>query len=107
MVYPPFNLWSENPYYVLDTPWTTPAHQKAAQAFLKFLMSEPAQAKALEHGFRPGNPTVLIKKADSPFVRYAANGLCIEVSSICEVPPPEVMDNLLESWIRNTAPAAR
>jgi hypothetical protein len=107
VIYPPCNLWSENPYYVLNTPWTTPAHQKAAEAFLKFLMSEPAQAKALEHGFRPGNPTVTIKKADSPFVRYAANGLAIEVSSICEVPAPEVIDNLLESWIRNTAPAAR
>ena len=46
VIYPPYNLWSENPYYVLDAPWTTPAHQKAAEAFLKFLMSEPAQAKA-------------------------------------------------------------
>ena len=36
-----------------------------------------------------------------------ANGLAIEVSSICEVPAAEVLDNLLESWIRNTAPAAR
>jgi hypothetical protein len=107
VAYPPYNLWSENPYYILNTAWTTPAHQKAAEAFLKFLMSEPAQVKALEHGFRPGNPAVSIKKADSPFVRYAANGLSIEVSSICEVPAPEVIDNLLESWIRNTAPAAR
>jgi Ca-activated chloride channel family protein len=107
VIYPPCNLWSENPYYVLNTPWTTPAHQKAAEAFLKFLMSEPAQAKALEHGFRPGNPALPIKRPDSPFVRYAANGLSIEVSSICEVPAPEVIDNLLESWIRNTAPAAR
>jgi hypothetical protein len=107
VVYPPCNLWSENPYYVLNTPWTTPAQQKAAEAFLKFLMTEPSQAKALEHGFRPGNPAVPIKRPESPFVRYAANGLAIEVSSICEVPAPEVIDNLLESWIRNTAPAAR
>ncbi len=70
-------------------------------------MSEPAQAKALEHGFRPGNPSVPIKSADSPFVRYAANGLSIEVSSICEIPAPELIDNLLESWIRNTAPVTR
>ncbi len=107
VIYPPCNLWSENPYYVLDTPWTTPAHQKAAEAFLRFLMSETAQAKALEHGFRPGNPAVPIKTTDSPFVRYADNGLSIEVSSICEAPAPEVIDNLLDSWIRNTAPAAR
>jgi len=107
VIYPPCNLWSENPYYILNTSWTTPAHQKAAEAFLKFLMTEPSQAKALEHGFRPGNPAVPIKGPNSPFVRHAANGLAIEVSSICEVPAPEVIDNLLESWIRNTAPAAR
>jgi hypothetical protein len=107
VIYPPCNLWSENPYYILNTSWTTPAHQKAAEAFLKFLMTEPSQVKALEHGFRPGNPAVPIKGPNSPFVRHAANGLAIEVSSICEVPAPEVIDNLLESWIRNTAPAAR
>jgi hypothetical protein len=107
VIYPPCNLWSENPYYILNTSWTTPAHQKAAETFLKFLLTEPSQVKALEHGFRPGNTAVTIKRPESPFVRYAANGLTIDVSPICEVPSPEVIDNLLESWIRNTAPAAR
>src|SRR5262249_57845261 len=31
-IYPKLNMWSDNPYYVLDTPWTTDAQKKAAGA---------------------------------------------------------------------------
>ena len=75
-------------------PWTTPAHQKAAGAFLKFLLSEPIQLRALRHGFRPGNPGVSLKKPDSPFVRYANIGLNIDLPSICDLPSVEVIENL-------------
>lgn len=101
VVYPKYNLWSDNPYCILNTPWTTAAHQKAAEGFLKFLMSEPVQLRALEHGFRPGNPKVPVKSPQSPFVQYAQYGLQVDLAEVCEVPNADVIDNLLQSWIRN------
>jgi Ca-activated chloride channel family protein len=101
VIYPKCNLWNENPYYILNTPWTTPAHQKAAEALLRFLMNTWVQGQALQHGFRPGNPKVPVKGLESPFVRYARTGLSVELPEVCEPPSPEVIDNLLQSWIRN------
>ena len=54
--YPEPNIWNEHPYYILDVPWSDARQRAAAAEFLKFLMSEPIQKHALEHGFRPGNP---------------------------------------------------
>lgn len=104
IVYPQHNLWNENPYYILNTPWTTAAHQRAAEEFLKYLMSEPVQARALEHGFRPGNPEVSVKGPESPFVKYVANGLRLELPAVCQVPSPEVIASLQQVWLRNAVP---
>jgi hypothetical protein len=104
VIYPQYNLWNDNPYYILNTPWTTSAHQKAAEAFLAYLMSQPTQTKAMEHGFRPGNPDVAMKGPESPFVKYAKNGLRINLPSVCDVPSPEVLERLQQTWLRNTVP---
>ena len=104
VAYPKYNLWNDNPYYILNTPWTTLKTQRAADIFLQFLMSEPIQLRALDHGFRPGNPSVPVRGPDSPFVRYADCGLSIEIPAVCEPPSPEVIENLQQSWIRNAVP---
>jgi ABC-type Fe3+ transport system substrate-binding protein len=101
VIYPKCNLWNDNPYYILNTPWTTPAHQRAAATFLKFLMSPPIQARALDHGFRPGNPKVPVKAANSPFVLYEKNGLKVEIPEMCEIPSAEVIDILQQVWLHN------
>lgn len=104
VIYPAENLWNENPYCILNTPWTTKAHQDAADTFLRFLMSEPIQTRALDYGFRPGNPAVPIKGPDSPFVRFAEFGLQVEVPEMCEVPSAEVVENLQQIWLRHAVP---
>jgi Ca-activated chloride channel family protein len=104
VVYPQYNLWNDNPYCILNTPWTSAEHQQAAETFLKFLMSEPIQQRALDHGFRPGNPLVPVKGADSPFVQFADHGLRLDLPEVCEVPSAEVIDNLQQIWIRNAVP---
>lgn len=101
VAYPPQNMWNDNPYYVLDVPWSTAEHREAAEAFLAFLLSERVQRQALEHGFRPGNPSVAINTPDSPFTAYADYGLRIDVPSVAENPPPEVIGNLLAGWQRS------
>jgi ABC-type Fe3+ transport system substrate-binding protein len=100
VVYPEFNAWNENPYYIIDAPWSSRDQRKAADAFLQFLLSEPIQKEALVHGFRPANTNVPIKFADSPFVQFAGNGVQVDLQKICEPPRAEVVNNLLASWQR-------
>jgi len=100
VTYPVRNMWNDNPYYVLDVPWSSPAQRQAAERFLQFLMSVPAQQRSLDHGFRPGNPDVPVNTPGSPFVAYQRFGLRPEIGEICEPPAPEVLSNLLASWQR-------
>jgi len=101
LVYPEYNSWNDNPYYVLNAPWSKPEQRKAAEAFLTFLMSEPVQKEALVHGYRPGNPSVPVKTAESPLVQYASYGVQIDLQKICDPPKAEVVNNLLASWERS------
>ena len=75
VVYPEPNLWNEHPYYILDVPWSDGRQHEAAAEFLGFLMSEPVQHRALEHGFRPGNPAVPVESPESPLVRHQKYGI--------------------------------
>jgi len=104
VIYPAENLWNENPYCILDTPWTTKEHQEAAATFLRFLLSEPIQTKALDYGFRPGNAAVPVKGPDSPFSRFAEYGLKVEVPEMCEVPSAEVVEHLQQLWLQHAVP---
>jgi Bacterial extracellular solute-binding protein len=96
--YPEPNMWNEHPYYILDVPWSDTRQRAAAAEFLKFLMSEPIQKQALEHGFRPGNPAVSVRFPDSPLLRHAKNGLRIDLPRMCEPPKSEVLQSLLTSF---------
>jgi hypothetical protein len=100
VAYPEPNLWNEHPYYVLDVPWSGPAERAAAERFLAFLLSEPVQRRALEHGFRPGNPSVAARSADSPLVKFERFGVKLEVPSMAEPPRAEVVTNLLSAFER-------
>jgi serine/threonine-protein kinase len=98
--YPEPNMWNEHPYYILDVPWSDARQRAAAAAFLAFLMSEPIQKRALEHGFRPGNPSVSVRFPESPLLRHAKQGLRIELPRMCEPPKDDVLQELLASFRR-------
>jgi hypothetical protein len=100
IVYPKVNLWNDNPYCILDAPWSSDAQKKAAGLFLDFLMSDPIQRASLEHGFRPGNTNVPVRFPESPFVRYESSGLKIDIGSVVDFPKAEVINNLLGLWQR-------
>ena len=100
VVYPEYNAWNENPYYIINAPWSAPEQRKAAETFLAFLLTERIQREALVHGFRPANPNVPVKFPESPFTTYAGNGVQVDLQKICEPPKAEVVNNLLASWQR-------
>ncbi len=96
--YPEPNIWNEHPYYILDVPWSDPRQRAAAAEFLKFLMSAPIQERALEHGFRPGNPSVSVRFPESPLIRNSKHGVRIDLPRMCEPPKDEVVQDLLDSF---------
>jgi serine/threonine protein kinase/ABC-type Fe3+ transport system substrate-binding protein len=97
--YPRRNLWSDNPYYILDVPWSSTEQREAASALLRFLMSEPVQKQALKHGFRPGNVDIPIRDVpDSPFVVYKDAGLSEDLGVICKTPDNRIVQELLGLW---------
>jgi hypothetical protein len=102
VVYPPTNVWNDNPYYELDVPWSTPEQRNAAAKLREFLMSEPVQRRALTaHGFRPANLSVATNGPDSPLVIHAAAGLRVNVpGTFVEPPSGEVLESLLLAWQR-------
>lgn len=100
VAYPERNAWNDNPCYVLDAPWSTPAQRKAAGQFLDFLLTEPIQRESLRHGFRPANTQVPVRFPESPFVVLAPYGLRVDPPVQAEAPRAEVVNNLLQIWQR-------
>jgi ABC-type Fe3+ transport system substrate-binding protein len=101
IAYPKENMWSDNPYYIIDAPWSSKDQRAAAEVFLNYLLSESVQRESLKHGFRPGNTDVPIIFAESPFTLYQKYGLQIEPGSTAEPPKAEVINNLLAIWQRS------
>jgi serine/threonine-protein kinase len=98
--YPDPNIWNEHPYYILDVPWSTQEQRAAAATYLRFLMSEPVQKQALEHGFRPGNPEVSVRYPQSTLVRLDHQGLKIDLPRMCEPPKADGIKKLLSTFSR-------
>jgi Ca-activated chloride channel family protein len=87
-------LFSDNPFIVLDTEWVDEEEKAAAALFEEYVQQPENQAKVLEFGFRPNNPAVSL--AD-PIV--AANGVDpAQPTTELEVPSPEVLVGILDSW---------
>jgi len=87
-------FWSDHPYAILDAEWVGPEERAAGEAFLAFLKSRPAQARALALGFRPADTSIPI---GAPI--DAAHGADPkQPQTLLEVPPGEVLRKLLEVW---------
>jgi Ca-activated chloride channel family protein len=88
-------LFSDNPAYVLDASWVSDVQRQAAIEFRSFVIDVPEnQARALEFGFRPGNPAVPVGDPIS-----TANGLNpSQPKTELELPRPEVLAALVDSW---------
>jgi ABC-type Fe3+ transport system substrate-binding protein len=102
VVYPEYNSWNDSPYYILNASWSTDEQKQAAGKFLDFLLTEPVQRESIVHGFRPADPKVPTRTPDSPWTRFQANGIRIDLGKICPPPKAEVVTNLLASWQRRS-----
>jgi len=104
VVYPPVTSLSDHPFCVLQADWVAAEEAQAAQVFLDYLTSREIQQLALRHGFRPVDDTIPLSEAGSPFPRYEANGVRLDLPDQVEVPPGNVLNTMLEFWARNVQP---
>lgn len=100
--YPPQTLMSDHPYCILNADWVSAQEQEAAQLFLAYLLSEPAQTSAVyDFGFRSVNAAIPLDRPGSPFLSLASNGIQIaDLPEEVEVPQGQVLDALLDYWAR-------
>ncbi len=99
--YPPVTLLSDHPFCVLKAPWVTSQKARAAQKFVDYLLGPEAQQAALAQGFRPVDTTIPLDQSGSPFQRYAANGLRVDLPAEVEIPSGDTLNTLLDFWMRN------
>jgi Ca-activated chloride channel family protein len=90
-------FWIDNPFYVLDVPWSDPAHQQAATAFRSFLLSSDEQTVAMtKFGFRPSDPKIAM---GAPLdAEHGVNPK--EPQTLLEVPSTDVVESALALWSR-------
>ena len=87
-------FWSDHPYSILDADWSGAEQKEGAQSFLAFLKAKPAQTRALELGFRPGDATIPI---GAPI--DAAHGVdAKQPQTLLDVPDAAILNKLIAVW---------
>ena len=100
VIYPTRSVWNDNPYYILDVPWSTQAHKDAAKLFQDFLLSATAQKEARDkYLFRPANVDIPILESGSAFSNLQ-DIVKIDVNTI-KRPKAKVLKLLIQTWERN------
>lgn len=99
VIYPTRSVWNDNPFYILDVPWSDHEHQQAAAAFQNFLLSPKAQRVARDkYLFRPASIDVPIVEPGSPFAKLK-DIVKIDVTTIRR-PKGKVLEQLIQVWKR-------
>src|SRR5262249_43304819 len=87
-------FWDEHPFGILNADWVTPEQKQAAAVFTQYVLMPESQKIIMSEGYRPVNPDVSI---EYPFV--AENGVDpSQPSTVLDVPAPEVIVGIQQSW---------
>lgn len=99
VIYPTRSVWNDNPFYILDVPWSSAEQRVAAQLFQNFLLSAEAQKVARDrYLFRPANLEVPIIGAGSAFDQLQGV-VQIDVPTI-QRSSGDVLEQLIQVWRR-------
>ena len=100
IIYPARSAWNDNPYYILDVPWSNAEQQTAAKLFQFFLLSKPAQKVARDqYLFRPASLDLPIIEAGSSFEKLK-DTVQVDVNTV-KRPSAAVLNGLLQVWKKN------
>lgn len=90
-------FWCEHPVAVVERPWVTAEHRAASEAYVKYLLDEAQQRRAMEFGFRPADVNIALA---APL--DAAHGIDPqEPKTTLEVPSADVVAQIIDLWKRN------
>ena len=92
-------LVSDNPWFVLDAEWVSEEQRSAAGDLLSFMLTDEAQARFADDGFRAADGT------PGPRATEAAGLLPEQPQTVLSPPSGEVLDAVLRSWEENRKPA--
>jgi hypothetical protein len=100
--YPGTTVWSDHPAALVQADWVTPKQKEAARLWLQHLHSRPMQERALDSGFRPGDPSVPVKSTDAnnPWTKNASLGAQVDIPPVVNAPDGPVVHNLMTMWSR-------
>jgi ABC-type Fe3+ transport system substrate-binding protein len=99
VIYPTRTVWNDNPFYILDVPWSSADQRTAARLFQDFLLGAASQQVARDqYRFRPANLEVPIVGGGSAFDRLQ-DVVRIDVPTI-QKPKGEVLEQLIQVWKR-------
>jgi Ca-activated chloride channel family protein len=87
-------FWHEHPFSIPQTDWVTEEQAAAARTFTDYVLSPAVQEKVLAAGFRPVNPDVPLGYPITPDLGVDPD----QPLTVLEVPAPEVVAAVQESW---------
>ncbi|MEZ4767540.1 MAG: hypothetical protein R2844_03835 [Caldilineales bacterium] len=106
--YPKYVTWFDFPlHHTWIGPETSAAEKNAALEFQRYLLSPDVQAKAVSYGLRPASSSVSVDQPDSPFTRWADQGVvpicCRAPRAAARSPDRDVLLALLRWFDLNVA----
>ena len=106
--YPPYNLYSDHPFCIIDHPGVTDKQRAAAQKLQDFLLSTDIQRLALKYGFRPADTSIPVFSTDpnvqTDFDRLKSAGISANIGQLVQIPDGPTINNLLAVWQRAYKP---
>jgi Ca-activated chloride channel family protein len=90
-------FWAGNPYCILDAEWVSDEQAEAAAMFRAYILSPEQQAKAMDFGLRPADPSVALR---SPIdLEHGA----VPATTMAKVPDlaypsDEVVGHIIDTW---------
>ena len=96
------NFWTRHPVAILKEDWMTPEKEAACREYIGFLLSEEAQARAMEMGLRPIRTDIAMAEPFTP-----ENGVQEKVASdlAFRVPEESVLRRIRDLWEEVKIPA--
>jgi Ca-activated chloride channel family protein len=87
-------FWSDHPVGIVQREWVDDEHREAAQAYIDYLLAEPQQRRAMDFGFRPGDPKIAL----SPIFDAVHGVDPKQPTTTLQVPTADVMNAALQLW---------
>ncbi len=87
-------FWHEHPMGIVNASWVTPEQQAAAKIFVDYVLLPAQQEFLMSFGFRPANPDVPL---GFPFEEQYGVRVDQQIN-VLDVPEPEVVAAIQESW---------